>query len=274
MAQNRDSGQSGLALFAAELAAVRAAAGLSQADLAGKINYSDSLIAMIERQRRVPSLDFAKRCDAELGTPGTFERLQQNARTAPLPTWFRPWADVEATATQLRMFEHAIIPGLFQTEDYARAVLAVQPNVTADELDEIVTARMDRQAVLSRNPPPLLWAVIDELAMHRAIGGAKVMHEQLMLLDHLSGLPNITIQVIPAGSGAHCGLAGAFAVADIDGSAHAVYLETAADGYISEGASVISSTILTFDTLRSEALPRGASRDLIMKWAEDYDPED
>jgi transcriptional regulator with XRE-family HTH domain len=274
MAQNRDGGQSGLALFAAELAAVRAAAGLSQADLAAKINYSDSLIAMIERQRRVPSLDFAKRCDAELGTPGTFERLQQNARTAPLPAWFRPWADVEATATQLRMFEHAIIPGLFQTEDYARAVLAVQPNVTADELDEIVTARMDRQAVLSRTPPPLLWAVIDEFAMHRLIGGAKVMSEQLMLLAHLSEQPNVTIQVIPAGSGAHCGLSGALAVGDIDGAAGAAYLETVMDGYISESPSVVAGVILAFDTLRSEALPRGASRDLIMKWAEDYAPDD
>jgi transcriptional regulator with XRE-family HTH domain len=266
--------QSGVALFAAELAAVRTAAGLSQRDLADKINFSDSLVAMIERQRRVPSLPFAVACDTALGTPGTFARLQLHARATPLPTWFRPWAEIEATATQLRMFEHSIIPGLLQTEEYARAVLSVQPNVTADELAEIVTARMDRQAVLSRTPPPLLWAVIDELALHRPIGGAKVMSEQLMLLAHLSEQPNVTLQIIPASSPAHCGLAGAFALADIDGAAHALYLETAASGYISESAPVVSAAILTFDTLRSEALPRGASRDLIMKWAEHYAPDE
>jgi hypothetical protein len=112
---------------------------------------------------------------------GTFARLQRHARTTPLPAWFRPYTEIEAAATQLRMFEHAIIPGLLQTEDYARAILSVRPSTTADELEELVAARMDRQAVLRRPRPPLVWVVIDESALHRQVGFCSVLrvsHEQ------------------------------------------------------------------------------------------------
>jgi transcriptional regulator with XRE-family HTH domain len=264
---NRD-GQSGLALFAAELTAFRVARGLSQDDLGRRLNYSGSLVAMIECMRRSPLLDFARRCDEVLDTPGTFERLQQNARKTPLPSWFKPWPEIEAQATQLRLFEHSLVPGLLQTEDYARAVLAVQPNTTTEEREELVAARMERQAVLSRTEPPLLWVVLDEAVLRRPVGGTKVMHDQLVHLGALSERPNITVGIIPSG-GAHCGLAGAFAVADVDGSAHAVLMETVTDGYIAESAAGIAEVLLTFDSLRSEALPRSASRDLIMKWADD-----
>jgi transcriptional regulator with XRE-family HTH domain len=80
--------RSGLTLFAAELVAARSNAGLSQAELAGQINYSESMVSLVETARRVPSLDFAQRCDKTLGTPGTFARLQQHARLTPLPDWF------------------------------------------------------------------------------------------------------------------------------------------------------------------------------------------
>jgi transcriptional regulator with XRE-family HTH domain len=166
------------ALFAAELTAARAKAGLPQGELAARINYSESLVSLVETARRVPSLDFAQRCDEVFGTTGTFARLQQHARMTPLPSWFRPWAEIEATATQLRLFEYAYIPGLLQTEEYARAVLAERPGILADELAEAVTARLGRQSVLVRDGRlPLVWAVIDESVLARAVGGAKVMHE-------------------------------------------------------------------------------------------------
>jgi transcriptional regulator with XRE-family HTH domain len=269
--ETRKPAGTGLALFAAELAATRAHAGLSQGELATRLTYSESLVSLIETGRRVPSLDFARRCDEELGTPGTFTRLQQHARMTPLPAWFRPWAEIEALATQLRLFEYAYIPGLLQTEDYARAVLAEQPGIRDDELAEAVAARMDRQSVLFRNDkPPLIWAVIDESVLARAVGGPKVMHEQLLQVVHLAEQPNITVQIVPLSAGAHCGLAGAFAVADVEGAGEIAYVDTVTDGYIVESASSVARVILTFDTLRSEALPRKPSRELIMKRAEDY----
>jgi hypothetical protein len=147
-------------------------------------------------------------------------------------------------------------------------VLATLPNVTEDELDQLATARLARQVILDREQPPLLWAVIDEAVLRRPIGDAKVMNDQLSYLAEMADRPNITIQVIPYSAGCHVGLLGAFVVAEFDDAPGVVYLENAADGQTAEDASVVSTVLLRFDTLRSEALPRGASRDMIMKVAE------
>jgi transcriptional regulator with XRE-family HTH domain len=274
MASARDDDQSGLALFAAELAAARAKAGLSRDELAARLNYSPSLVAMVEARRRAPTLDFARRCDEALATAGTFARMQQHARTTPVPSWFKPWAEIEATAAQLRLFEHSLVPGLLQTEDYAKAVLLSRPGTSAAETDELAVARIERQAILYRDRPPIVWAVVDEGVLRRQIGSAKVMHEQLVHLWGMADRPNVTIEVVPLSAGAHSGLMGAFAIAESDGMARAAYLETVTEGYISETPAVLSEVGLAFDTLRSEALPRGASKDLILKWAEDYDQPD
>jgi transcriptional regulator with XRE-family HTH domain len=265
MAQDRD-GQSGLALFAAELAAVRTARGLSQDQLGSKMNYSGSLVAMIEGMRRAPTLDFARRADEVLGTPGTFERLQQHARKTPLPSWFRPWADIEAVATQLRLFEHAIVPGLLQTEDYARGIFLARPDATDDEINEMVAAKLERQAVLERQPR--LWVVLDEAVLHRQAGTGKVMRDQLTRLAEMSERPNINVEVVPYSAGAHYGVSGAFAIADLDQTSRAAYLETIAEGYIIENPSAVAGIALIFDTIRAETLSRSASRDLIMKEAD------
>jgi transcriptional regulator with XRE-family HTH domain len=270
MTPAREGDLSGLKQFAAELAAVRAVRGYSQAELAARIHYSESQVAMVESGRRAPTADFARRCDEALDLPGTLERLQAQAKKAPLPAWFRPYVEVEAIATQLRLFEHSLIPGLLQTEDYARAVLATRPDITDDELTEQVPARMDRQSVLERDRPPRLWVVLDEAVLHRTVGSPKIMQDQLLHLADLAQRPGITIEIIPFSAGEHYGLLGACAIADIADRPSIVYLETIADGFVVETASTVADVILTFDTLRSEALPRGASRDLIMRQAETH----
>ena len=209
----RDFDQSALVMFARELQAARARAGMSRELLATKINYSSSLIGMVESCRRVPGLDFARRCDQVFGTTGTFERMKEYLRAAPFPVWFRPFVEYEAGATALRGFEHVLVPGLAQTAGYARAVLATQPNTTEEQVEEFVTARLERQVILDRDEPPLLWLVIDEAVLHREVGGAKVMHDQLVHLAEMSERPNVTVEVIPDTSGAHSGLLGAFAIA-------------------------------------------------------------
>src|SRR5262249_13216110 len=93
--------QSALGMLSPELQGARARAGMSRESLAGEINYSPSLIGMIESCRRVPGLDFARRCDAALGTTGTFARMQEHLRTAPFPAWFRPFVEYEARAASL-----------------------------------------------------------------------------------------------------------------------------------------------------------------------------
>lgn len=132
----RDNDHSALAPFAAELQAARARAGMSRDELAARINYSPSLVGMVESMRRVPRLDFAQRCDEALATTGTFARLHEHLRTAPFPSWFRPFAQHEAGATSLRTFQLVLIPGLLQTAEYARALLSTRVGANEDEVEQ------------------------------------------------------------------------------------------------------------------------------------------
>jgi transcriptional regulator with XRE-family HTH domain len=258
-----------LGLFARELQAARARAGMSLDQLAGEINYSRSLVSHVETCRRVPTLDFARRCDQALGTTGTFERMQQVLRNASFPAWFRPFVEYEARASALRGFEHVLVPGLLQTPEYARAVLAMRPNSTEDQTEELVTARLERQVILDRDQPPLLWVVLDEAALHRDVGDSKIMHDQLTHLATVAERPGVTIQIIPRTAGAHMGLLGAFVIAEFPDAPPVAYLETVAGGQITEEASAVTGVALTFDSLRSEALPWRASRDLMTEVAEE-----
>jgi len=262
-----------LALFATELAAARNAAGLSQEALAARLSYSLSLVSMIEGCKRAPTLEFAQRCDATFGTPGTFVRLQQHSRTTPLPAWFRAYADVESSALQLRSWQPLVIDGLLQTENYAQALLATRPHTSPEELAELVTARIERQAVLTRDPPPTLWVLMDEAALQREIGDAATMAAQLRHLAAASERPNITIQILPWSAGAHAGLLGAFATAEGTDGTTVGYLDTAGEGFVAESRLTVDELSYTFDLLRSDALTRKASRELITKWAMNYGSE-
>ena len=272
-----------LSLFADELKAHRAQRGWTQADVAAKASYSESLIAQVETCRRAATEDLAKALDRafetpgwsedspeSLGAPGTFGRLVTKLRNLPFPPSFRSFAPYEKEATALYIFEHSLIPGIFQTPEYARAVLEAHPNITEEEVSERVALRLARQAILEREDPPapVLWVLLDQNVLLREIGGPKVMHDQLTHLARMARCPNITIQVIP-NVGAHPGLLGAFTVADRDGSFGIVNLEDIADGRVTEDAATVSLVTLRFHSLRSEALPKGASRTMIESVAEE-----
>ena len=114
----RDGQVSALALFSEELRRARAAAGLTQDQLAERVGYSPSLVAHVETGSRAPSLDFARRGDEALGTGGLLARLQPFVRSEAYPAWFRDWVEIEREAVSLRWFEPLLIPGLLQTEEY------------------------------------------------------------------------------------------------------------------------------------------------------------
>jgi len=260
-------------VFGAELRYYRTRAGLSQKDLAAKANVSHDVISKIETGDRPPAEDFPPHLDAipELDTQGALTRLWDHLKKAQkqrLHGWFQKWADLEAEATVLRWYEPLVVPGLLQTEDYARAILSARPDGNLDDLDEQVAARLARQAVLDRPDAPQFWCVLDEGVLHRAIGGSKVMRSQLFRLAEVAEHPKTTIQVIRAG-GAHAGLLAHFVIADLDGRPPVVYLETAAEGHVTDSPSVVAHVALSFDRLRAEAESWAASRDLIRKVAEE-----
>lgn len=261
-----------LAAFAEELRAHRTQAGMSRDGLAATVNYSSSLIAMIETGRRSPSRKLAELLDVVFGLPGTFARLEKRLRDVPFPASFRPFVVHEAEATTLRWYEHALVPGLLQTEDYARAVLCTRPNTSDDQLEDLVAARMQRQHVLAREEPPLLRALVDEAVLYREAGIPGIMNGQLRHLASLSRRPNITIQIVPYRAGPHSGLLGSFVIAELDDSPRIAYLETAAEGETVEDPSVLARLAVTFDSLQSKALPEVASRDLIVTVAEERWP--
>jgi transcriptional regulator with XRE-family HTH domain len=130
-----------------------------------------------------------------------------------LPQWFRAYVDLEAVAAQIRTYEGQFVPGLLQTEEYMRAVMqGAQLDDSAEELERRVKVRLTRQQLLTRPDPPQLWAVIDEAALRRPVGGTKVMRAQLERLIDVRELPNVTLQVLPFSVGAHVAMVGAFSI--------------------------------------------------------------
>jgi transcriptional regulator with XRE-family HTH domain len=262
----RDSQVSALALFSAELRQARMRAGLTQDQLAEQIAYSPSLVGHVETGSRAPSLDFAVRADEALGTGGLLARLQPFVRSEAYPAWFRDWVEIEREATSLRWFEPLLVPGLLQTEEYARAVLAAAHPASADgEVDRLVAARLDRQAILTCEEPPLLWVILDEGVLHRPVGGPKVMAEQIDRLIVAARQPRIMFQVVPSDAGAHPGLAGQFVIAGFDGQPDVAYLDNALTGQVVERPGDVARVALLYDILKAEALSPRASVDLARK---------
>jgi transcriptional regulator with XRE-family HTH domain len=266
-----------LAWFADELRAHRNAQGWTQADVAAKTMYSESLIAQVETCRKAATPELARALDRVFqtpgftedapgapGTPGTFGRLVIRLRNLPFPAAFRSFEPHEREATALYIFEHSFLPGLLQTEAYARAVLEMHTDVNEDLVNERLAGRLSRQAILERAdpPPPVVYALIDQSALIREIGGPAVMRDQLLHLVAMSRHPNITVQIIP-NKGAHPGLMGAFTIAHPGGSPGIVNLEDIADGRVAEDTATVSMVTLRFHSLRGDALSKGASRDLI-----------
>jgi hypothetical protein len=163
-----------------------------------------TLYGVTDDDDRDPLLALAR----EANTPGWWHRYGD-----VLPNWFQSYVGLEAAATIIRTYEVQFVPGLLQTEEYARAVILLGHGVApAAEVQQRVRLRMARQQLLTRPQPPRLWAVLDEAALRRPIGGPKVMAGQLEALIEASTRPNVTLQVIPFSAGGHAAAGGAFSI--------------------------------------------------------------
>ena len=144
----------------------------------------------------------------EANTPGWWQHYGD-----VLPRWFRTYVDLESAATLIRTYEGQFIPGLLQTDDYMRAVIGgAQLEESSEEMGRRVRLRMARQTLLTREHPPRLWAVVDEAALRRPVGGPGVMKGQLERLLDAARLPNVTLQILPFDTGAHPAMVGSFSV--------------------------------------------------------------
>ena len=213
------------AFLGAELRRARVAAGFaSQEALAARLGYDRTVIAKAETGERPPTPEVADALEAELfagGPSGLVGRLAALARRAdgPVPAWFEDWLEAEREALTLRYWQPIIIPGLFQTAEYARALLLAAQTDTSDEaIGALVGARLARRAIFDKPDPPDVVVVLDESVLHRLIGSPQVMFDQLSEIAGLSTRPCISVQVVPAGNGANAGLGGALNIAGGDGT--------------------------------------------------------
>lgn len=269
----RDPETNPAAFLGGELRRARAAAGFSSQDaLAAKLGFDRTVIAKAETGERPPTDDvMAAWCVACGLDDALFGRLTVLARRAdgPVPTWFEDWLEAEGEAQSLRIWSPTLIPGLLQTAEYARALfLAAQSDTSDDVIGALVAARLERQAILDRADPPDLVVVLDEAVLHRLIGSLQVMHDALVRVAELSQRPHVVVQVVPATNGANAGLAGAFDIAAADGMLETLRMEGVEDQTM-EKRSLVRKAAVAFDRVRGDALPRDASRDLILKVADE-----
>ncbi len=161
-----------------------------------------------------------------------------------------------------------LVPGLLQTAEYARA-LFVAAGEDADRAEELVAARLDRQAVVDRPRPPHVVVVLDEAVLHRLIGSPAIMCDQLTHLAAVSGRPHVSVEVVPASTGANAGLSGGFQLASCDGAPDVLNMSGVED-VTAEGRSLLRRATVVFDLVRGDALPRTASRSLVLEIAEQW----
>jgi transcriptional regulator with XRE-family HTH domain len=257
-------------LVGAQLRRLREAAGLTREAAGYRIRASESKISRLELGR----VGFKDRDIADLlELYGMTDETQRNALVAlareanspgwwhsyddVLPNWFQTYVGLEEAASMIRSYEIQFLPGLLQTEAYARAVITSQ-GAPASEVDRRVHLRTTRQKILHReSTAPQLWAVVDEAALRRPIGGSKVMREQIEHLLQLMDLPNVTLQVMPFRFGSHAGESGAFTILRFPEAElpDLVYIEQLVSAYYLEKREYVDRYSQTMDRLTVESMP-------------------
>jgi hypothetical protein len=272
-------------MLGGQLRRMRESAGISRADAGWQIRASESKVSRMELGR----VGFKERDVSDLlelyGMADEEERfrLMELARAANnpgwwsrygdvMPSWFTNYVGLEVAATLIRTYEVMFVPGLLQTEDYARAVVQLGKSYQPDEeIDQRVDLRRNRQQILQRANPARLWVVIDESVLHRPVGGEEVLRAQIEHLMMWAEQPNITLQVMPFSSVGYPGAGGAFSILRfpegdlpdivyIEHAASALYLDKLeeVDEYVAimEGLTISAAPVSATQSLLKQALTR------------------
>jgi transcriptional regulator with XRE-family HTH domain len=251
-------------VFADLLAAYRKEAGWTQAEAAQRFTMSSSLYRKIESCDRKPQRDMADRGDELFGTPKVFARIYKDIVTEPHPAWFGPRVEYEDRATVITNWEQRGIPGLLQTEAYARAdIRACQPYMPLEILEQRVRARLERQDIFARERPPKLWAIVTEGVLRQLVGGREVMTEQLDHLVKMSESPHAVIQVLPFSATDAPGSDGPAALFEFEDQPPVAYLEGWYAGQVVEEPKEVAAIAAALSMIKGCALSPGDSRQLI-----------
>ncbi|MFE5240819.1 MULTISPECIES: helix-turn-helix domain-containing protein [unclassified Streptomyces] len=234
----------------------RITADLTQAQLADRASVQVETIASIEQGRRALLPDLARRLDQLLSTKGALETAVDNMPEIDLiPAWAEQYMDLEREALALSWFENQVLPGLLQTESYARAVFRSKvPVIGRDEIEAQVLARTDRQSILHRAVPPTISFIVSEAILRDRLGGDEVHADTLRHLRTCASLPGITLQVMPLGRQTHAALAGPFILLETPDYQHLGYTETQRGSQLVADPDEVSILAQKYAMLRTQAL--------------------
>lgn len=264
-----------------ELRRLREHAGLTIDYVADRLECSASKISRIETGHSGATPRDVRDMLEVYGVVGAeCEELVQIARDARQKGWWHPYSPVltgayvglETEAKSIRAYEQQVVPGLLQTEEYARAMIrAARPDIAAEEVERRVHVRMRRQSLLDQDDPVDLWVVLDESVLSRPVGGDAVMRRQMDRLVEAAELANVTLQVLPFEAGAHAGMDGTFAILNFPEKVDTdvVFAENATGGLFLEKSEELRKYHFIFDHIRAAALRPEESVSLIARLAKE-----
>jgi transcriptional regulator with XRE-family HTH domain len=268
LASELDPSASVLAFYATDLRRYRERHGVSQRSLARKALMAPSLLNKIEAGTRLPTKDLSVLADQMFGTGDHFQRLWPLVIRYAYPAWYRPYLELEVAATRIKSFQVQLVHGLLQTEEYARALMSSR-RLDAEEANEKVAARLERQSILRRPDRPELWVIMDELVLHRHVGGREVMRHQFESLVTAAEEPRTVLQIVPFDAGSHAGIDGPFSSLALDEGPGVVVVDGFLQGHILGDPEQVKAAERAYDLLTAVSLSPQRSVDLIAKAIKD-----
>ncbi|MFE9883864.1 helix-turn-helix domain-containing protein [Streptomyces scopuliridis] len=238
--------------------------GLTQQELAEAVGYSCDQLASIEQGRRPAKSAFTDAAEVRLKAGGTLAVLQDDVDLAKLPLFFQDFALIETEAVSRFSSDPLLIPGLLQTEEYARALFSEHcPPLSDEMIEQHVEARLSRQKLLTRTPMVETCFIIGEAALTSTVGDDDVMRAQLQHLLKQGAMRNVEIQVMPSDSSFHPGLSGPMVIVETLEHRRVGYIESQGVGLVVTDAATVSAFGLRYGKLRTQALNVEESADLI-----------
>ncbi|MFD3654848.1 helix-turn-helix domain-containing protein [Streptomyces sp. NPDC058620] len=267
-----------------ELRRLREIKGMTAEEVAERLLVSQSKISRLENGRRsISQRDVRDLCGVyEVEDHRVVDSLMQMAKDSRQQGWWHAFGDIpysvyiglETDAESLRVYEPQVVPGLLQTRQYAEALInGALPESAPSDIEKRVSVRARRQDRINAAEHPLrLWAVIDESALHRMVGGKQVMTDQLEHLIEQSNLPHVTVQVLPFSMGAHPGINGQYAILEFPDAADSsvVYIEGVTSDLYLEKANDVQRYSVMYEHLRAQALNVEQTREFISGIAKGY----
>lgn len=252
--------------IAVDLYFYRNKAQLSCAQLGRILRVNRQAVSNMEAGRLKLDTTKARILDELWGLNAHFQRLLLYARAGRDPDWFKAHVIYEQRASIIKIYEAGVIPGLLQTESYARALLSAHPST---DVEKQVGLRMARQSILTKKDAPNLWVILSQNALDWPVGEDAVMREQLARLLDLSQLPNVVIRVLPRTVRATLGLEGSFKVITVQ-EGDVVYMEACGGGRTTQDPTDVAERQVRYDLIGADALSRGLSETLIRQTMERY----